>query len=161
MQKFGVRSGDFLVGVIARLEEQKGHIYLLEALAQLIPEFPQLKCLIVGDGKLRPYLEEKAREMGLSESALFVGIQKPINPILNAIDLFLLPSLWEGFSLAILEAMAMGIPVIATAVGGAAEGHPFRARWDSYSSPGCFHDSDHHSGSYSVSSKIPFNGAKR
>ena len=121
MQKFGVRSGDFLVGVIARLEEQKGHIYLLEALAQLIPEFPQLKCLIVGDGKLRPYLEEKAREMGLSESALFVGIQKPINPILNAIDLFLLPSLWEGFSLAILEAMAMGIPVIATAVGGAAE----------------------------------------
>jgi glycosyltransferase involved in cell wall biosynthesis len=49
------------------------------------------------------------------------GTQRPIAPILGALDLFLLPSLWEGFSIAILEAMAMGVPVIATAVGGAAE----------------------------------------
>jgi len=120
-EKFGVKPDHFLLGVIARLEEQKGHIYLLEALRQLIPKFPQIKCLVVGDGKLRPHLEEKTSEMGLSDSVLFVGTQKPTAPILSILDLFLLPSLWEGLSLAMLEAMAMGTPVLATAVGGAAE----------------------------------------
>ena len=59
--------------------------------------------------------------MGLSEQVLFVGTRKDIPAILAALDLFILPSLWEGFSLAILEALAMGTPVIATAVGGASE----------------------------------------
>jgi glycosyltransferase involved in cell wall biosynthesis len=120
-EKFGVRPDDFLLGVIARLEEQKGHIYLLEALGQLIPKYPRIKCLVIGDGKLRHSLEKKTEQMGLSSSILFVGTQKPTTPILNILDLFLLPSLWEGLSLAMLEAMAMGTPVLATAVGGAAE----------------------------------------
>ena len=60
-------------------------------------------------------------EMGLSERVLFAGTRKDVPEILAALDLFVLPSLWEGFSLALLEALAMGTPVIATAVGGAAE----------------------------------------
>jgi glycosyltransferase involved in cell wall biosynthesis len=120
-RRFGIGPEDYLIGVIGRLEEQKGHIYLLEALARLVSEFPQIKVLIVGKGNLRPFLEKKAQELGLSKNVLFLGVQKPINPILEALDLFLLPSLWEGFSLAILEAMSMGLPVVATAVGGAAE----------------------------------------
>jgi len=120
-QKFGVKPEDFLIGVVARLEEQKGHMYLFRALRQLIPDFPQIKVLIVGDGTLRPVLEAKVMEMGLSEQVLFAGTQKDIPEILAALDLFILPSLWEGFSLALLEALAMGNPVIATAVGGASE----------------------------------------
>ena len=88
---------------------------------RLIPDFPQIKVLVVGDGTLRPVLEAQVTEMGLSEQVLFVGTRKDIPVILAALDLFILPSLWEGFSLAILEALAMGTPVIATAVGGASE----------------------------------------
>jgi glycosyltransferase involved in cell wall biosynthesis len=120
-QKFGVKPEDFLIGVVARLEEQKGHIYLFRALTQLLPAFPQIKVLIVGDGSRRSALEFSVREMGLSERVLFVGTRKDIPEILAALDLFIQPSLWEGFSLAILEALAIGAPVVATAVGGAAE----------------------------------------
>jgi glycosyltransferase involved in cell wall biosynthesis len=120
-RKFGVKPEDFLIGVVARLEEQKGHIYLFRALTHLLPEFPQIKVLIVGDGGLRSVLEAGVREMGLSEQVLFTGTQEGIPEILAGLDLFILPSLWEGFSLAILEALAMGTPVVATAVGGAAE----------------------------------------
>ncbi len=120
-RKFGVKPEDFLIGVIARLEEQKGHIYLFRALMRLIPDFPQIKVLVVGDGTLRPVLEAQVMEMGMSEEVLFVGTRKDIPEILAALDLFILPSLWEGFSMALLEALATGTPVIATAVGGASE----------------------------------------
>jgi len=120
-QEFGVKPEDFLIGVVARLEEQKGHRYLFRALRQLIPDFPQIKVLIVGDGTLRPVLEVQVMEMGLSERVLFGGTRKDVPEILAVLDLFVLPSLWEGFSLALLEALAMGTPIIATAVGGAPE----------------------------------------
>jgi glycosyltransferase involved in cell wall biosynthesis len=120
-QKFGVKPEDFLIGVVARLEEQKGHIYLFRALRRLMPDFPQIKVLVVGDGTLRPVLEAQVMEMGLSEQVLFAGTRKDILEILATLDLFILPSLWEGFSIALLEAMAMGRPVIATSVGGASE----------------------------------------
>jgi len=120
-RKLGVKPEDFLVGVVARLEEQKGHIYLFRALRQLLPDFPQIKVLVVGDGTLRPVLEAKAKEMGFSEQVLFLGTRKDIPEILASLDLFILPSLWEGFGLAIVEAMSMGIPVVATAIGGVDE----------------------------------------
>ncbi len=117
----GIKHQDVVIGVIARLEEQKGHQVLLEALS-LIPDLPtNLKVLIVGDGKLRLSLEEETKKRGLSSRVVFLGTRKPIFPILKALDLFLLPSLWEGFSIALLEALAMGVPVIATKVGGAEE----------------------------------------
>jgi glycosyltransferase involved in cell wall biosynthesis len=118
----GIGAEEFVIGVIARLEEQKGHRFLLEALSQL-PESPAscLKILIVGDGQLRSVLEAETKKRGLSSKVFFLGTRKPITPILKALDLFLLPSLWEGFSMAILEAMAAGVPVIATRVGGAGE----------------------------------------
>jgi glycosyltransferase involved in cell wall biosynthesis len=119
--QLGIRPEEMAIGVVARLEEQKGHKVLLEALSQ-IPELPpSLKVLIIGDGKLRSQLEQDTLKRGLSSQVIFLGTRKPIFPILKALDLFLLPSLWEGFSMAILEAMAMGLPVIATKVGGAEE----------------------------------------
>lgn len=119
--QLGIKPEEYVIGVVARLEEQKGHRILLEALSRNRAILSSLKVLIVGDGKLRTVLEEEAREKGLSSQVLFLGTRKPILPILKALDLFLLPSLWEGFSMAILEAMAAGIPVIATRVGGAEE----------------------------------------
>jgi glycosyltransferase involved in cell wall biosynthesis len=120
-RRFGIKAEDFLIGVIARLEEQKGHIYLLQAMSQVVRNYRAVKVLVVGDGKLRSFLQERTRTLGLSDFVLFAGTQRPTDPILRALDLFLLPSLWEGFSISILEAMAMGVPVVATAVGGASE----------------------------------------
>ncbi len=117
----GIETEEFAIGVIARLEEQKGHRYLLEALSQIPESLASLKILIVGDGQLRSVLEAETKKRGLSSKVFFLGTRKPITPILKALDLFLLPSLWEGFSMAILEAMAAGVPVIATRVGGAGE----------------------------------------
>jgi glycosyltransferase involved in cell wall biosynthesis len=117
----GIKTDEFVIGVIARLEEQKGHRFLLEALAQKPKILASLKVVIIGDGKLRSRLEAYSQEKGLASQVLFLGTQEPIFPILKALDLFLLPSLWEGFSVAILEAMAAGVPVIATRVGGAEE----------------------------------------
>jgi glycosyltransferase involved in cell wall biosynthesis len=120
-RRFGIKAEDFLIGVIARLEEQKGHIYVLQAMSQVVRNYRAVKVLVVGDGKLRSFLQERTRTLGLSDFVLFAGTQRPTDPILRALDLFLLPSLWEGFSISILEAMAMGVPVVATAVGGASE----------------------------------------
>ena len=119
--ELGIKPDEYVIGVIARLEEQKGHRYLLEALSNIPEHLGSLKILIVGDGQLRSALEAETKKRALSSNVLFLGTRKPIAPILKALDLFLLPSLWEGFSMAILEAMAAGIPVIATLVGGAGE----------------------------------------
>ncbi len=119
--ELGIKPDEYVIGVIARLEEQKGHRYLLEALSHIPEHLASLKILIVGDGQLRSALEAETKKRALSSNVFFLGTRKPITPILKALDLFLLPSLWEGFSMAILEAMAAGIPVIATMVGGAGE----------------------------------------
>ena len=119
--ELGIKPDEYVIGVIARLEEQKGHRYLLEALSIIPEHLASLKILIVGDGQLRSVLETETKRRALSSNVFFLGTRKPIAPILRALDLFLLPSLWEGFSMAILEAMAAGVPVIATSVGGAGE----------------------------------------
>ncbi|HMK66112.1 MAG TPA: glycosyltransferase [Thermodesulfobacteriota bacterium] len=117
----GLGPDDLVIGVVARLEEQKGHKILLEALSSIPSIPPNLKVLFVGNGKLRSALEAETQRRGLSRQVVFLGTRQPVSPILRALDLFVLPSLWEGFSMALLEAMAMGLPVIATKVGGAAE----------------------------------------
>jgi glycosyltransferase involved in cell wall biosynthesis len=119
--ELGIKPDEYVIGVIARLEEQKGHRYLLEALSIIPEHLASLKILIVGDGQLRSVLETETKRRALSSNVFFLGTRKPIAPILRALDLFLLPSLWEGFSMALLEAMATGVPVIATRVGGAGE----------------------------------------
>jgi glycosyltransferase involved in cell wall biosynthesis len=117
----GIKTDEVAIGVVARLEEQKGHKVFLEALSLIPHLMADLKVLFVGDGKLRLALEAETQKRGLSDRVIFLGTRKPIFPILEALDLFVLPSLWEGFSLALLEAMGMGLPVIATRVGGAEE----------------------------------------
>lgn len=119
--ELGIRPEEMVIGVIARLEEQKGHIYLLKALSLRRNLLPSLKVIIVGDGKLRSFLEKESEKRGLSSHVFFLGTRKPIFSIFKALDLFLLPSLWEGFGVAIVEAMAAGVPVIATAVDGVKE----------------------------------------
>lgn len=111
----------FTLGTIGRLEEQKGHRFLLAAIPELLPHLPDLQVILVGDGRLRPALEEQVRSLGLSRRVHLLGTRRDLPRLYRAMDLFVLPSLWEGLPLVLLKAMAAGLPVIATRVSGAAE----------------------------------------
>jgi glycosyltransferase involved in cell wall biosynthesis len=113
-----------IVGTVCRLvEPKKGVSVLLRAMAALQKDGndPHCQLLIVGDGPARASLEALSRQLGLSERTVFAGTRRDIPRILPLLDLFVLPSLYEGFGIAILEAMAAGKPVVATAVGGIPE----------------------------------------
>lgn len=101
----------------ARLHTQKGHRYLLEA-ATLVPD----ACFVLaGDGPERSALEQQARELGIHERVRFLGQRQDVPQLLSLCDLFVLPSLYEGLPLSVLEAMAAGKPIVATRIGGTDE----------------------------------------
>jgi glycosyltransferase involved in cell wall biosynthesis/aminoglycoside phosphotransferase (APT) family kinase protein len=106
-----------LVLTPARLNAQKGHDTLLEATA----EVPDALFLLAGDGPERGRLEARAAELGVAERVHFLGRREDVPQLLAACDVFALPSLYEGSSLAVLEAMAAGIPVVSSAIGGTEE----------------------------------------
>lgn len=111
-------SGKKIVGMVARLYPQKGHIYLLRAAKRIIHQIPEVSFLIVGDGPLRTYLEKTVAEFGLGNHVIFTGSVRNPRPFYSLMDISVLSSKIEGFSNVILESMASGIPVVATRVGG-------------------------------------------
>lgn len=118
-KNLGIASTDLVIGTVGNMRHDiKGQRYLLEAAEQVLKEIPKMKLVLVGDGPLRPQYEEQAKKLGIEEQVLFLGLRADIPAILKAIDIFCLPSLTEGFSNAILEAMASLKPVVATRVGG-------------------------------------------
>lgn len=117
-RRLGLVEGDSAVGVIAHLSPVKGHGELLEATALLAPRWPRLKLMVVGDGLLRAALEAQARTLGIEDRVCFTGGRSDVADVLAALDLVVLPSHTEGMSNALLEAMAMARPVVATAVSG-------------------------------------------
>jgi glycosyltransferase involved in cell wall biosynthesis len=106
-----------IVLTVARLDAQKGIAHLLDAAAAV----PHASFAIAGDGPDRAALEERAASLGLGDRVRFLGHRHDVPALLAASDLFALPSMYEGLPLAVLEAMAAGVPVIATAAGGTGE----------------------------------------
>jgi glycosyltransferase involved in cell wall biosynthesis len=111
----------FCLGTVGRLEDQKGHAYLLQALPAMLAEIPDVTVLLAGDGRLRPSLEKLAQDLQVADRVRFLGTRRDMPLIYRATDVFVLPSLWEGLPLALLEAMGAGLPVVATQVGGIKE----------------------------------------
>ncbi len=110
-----------VVGTIAHLSPEKGLTHLIDA-AALIPDVhSRLRFVIVGDGKCRSELEQQVEDLGLEECFQFAGFQNTVNRYLRSFHIFVLPSLSEGLSSAILAAMASSLPVIATDTGGIPE----------------------------------------
>jgi len=107
--------------VAGRLEEQKGHDLLFEALVPLLRQGLDFTLAVAGDGSRRGWLEQRALSLGLSPRVQFVGQLDDVGPLLAAADGVILPSRWEGLPLVLLEAMARGRPIVATAVGGVAD----------------------------------------
>lgn len=106
------------IGYLGRLSPEKGLIYLIEAVSQLFNSTMRLKLIIVGDGPERAKLERKVKGAGLESKIVFAGFQTETEEWYRIFDSFVLPSLTEGTPLALLEAMAAGLPVVASAVGG-------------------------------------------
>lgn len=111
-----------LIGTIARLEEQKGHYFLLQAARQVLEQFPDARFVMVGDGSLRDRLQnELTPELGLQESVIWIRERNDIPALMAACDMIVLPSLFEGLPLTALEAMAAGRPFVGTTCCGTAE----------------------------------------
>lgn len=111
-------AGMTLVGYVGRLTAEKGLSYLLRALTDMPASFVEpVHAVIVGDGECRGAIEMEARAQGLSERVHFLGNRRDTPLLYAAFDVFVLPSLREGFPMVLLEAMASGLPVIATRVG--------------------------------------------
>jgi len=109
------------VGVLTRLDSRKGLPYLIEAIGQLCRDLPNIRLLIGGEGEERPALEERVRLLDLTERVVFTGAVPEPASFYRRLDLFVLPSLDEAFGLVLLEAMAAGLPVVGTRVGGVPE----------------------------------------
>jgi glycosyltransferase involved in cell wall biosynthesis len=112
---------EIVLGTAGRLVELKGIEYLLRAAAALRSEFPALRVEIAGAGPQREKLEEAVVHAGLKEHVRFLGWVDDLPSLLSRWDVFVMPSLEEGFPIAALDAMAAGLPVVATAVGGVPE----------------------------------------
>lgn len=115
---FGFTSTQPVFGIIGRLMPQKNVSMFLHAAVEILRSQPDARFLIVGDGELRTKLEAQAKDLGLLPSVIFTGMRKDIPIILNAIDVLVLSSLWEGLPVILLEAMAASRPVVSTAVDG-------------------------------------------
>ena len=120
----GLQEGLPIIGTVCRLvEPKKGLRYLLEAMAHLEREAgkPVCQVLIVGEGPAEKTLRALSEQLGIGSRVVFAGMRRDIPQLLALMDIFVLPSLYEGFGIAILEAMATGKPVVASTVGGIPE----------------------------------------
>jgi glycosyltransferase involved in cell wall biosynthesis len=109
------------LGIAGRLNSEKGHEVLLKSMAKLKSSFPHLCLKVAGDGPLRNSLEKECDSLGLKNQVVFLGYQEDMKAFLSGIDIFVLSSHYEGFGLVLVEAMAAGLPVVATDVGGVGE----------------------------------------
>ncbi len=122
--ELGLRHDMPVIGTICRLEEpRKGLSVLLEAMAKMVASSASRPCqlLIVGEGSALKALEDLSARLGLSQWVIFAGMRRDVARVLPLLEVFVCPSISEGFGIAIVEAMAAGRPVVATAVGGIPE----------------------------------------
>lgn len=117
-QRLGFEEKDPVLIVIARLHWGKGHRLLLDAMPQLLRSYPALKVVFLGEGAEAPQLRERCRVLGITNCVHMPGYQKNVQDWLAAADINVLPTLYEGLPLTILEAMAAGLPTVASNVGG-------------------------------------------
>ncbi len=112
---------EILILSVGRITSQKGHAYLLEAIPQVLQEYSKAVFAIVGDGPLLPDLKEQAEVLGIASAVRFLGTRDDIYRLLEAADVFVLPSISEGMPMALLEAMGMGVTVLASNLEGIAD----------------------------------------
>jgi glycosyltransferase involved in cell wall biosynthesis len=120
-QELGIPENALVFGTVGRLNAQKGHRFLLDAAARVLPRVPTARALIVGDGDLMGELRQQAADLGIADRVVFAGHRTEVPDLLGALDVFCISSLYEGTPLALFEAMAAGRAIVSTAVDGCQE----------------------------------------
>ncbi len=120
-KKYALTENDLVIGIVARLDSRKGYFYLLDAVAKIIKDYPEVKLICAGGGDLQPELGAYSRKLGIDKRVIFTGTVEDIPSFLGLLDIFTLPSLDEGLGIVILEAMNSGLAVVASNVGGIPE----------------------------------------
>jgi len=120
-RQLGIDPAAFVIGTAGRLSPVKGQAGLLRAVRQIRDAQPGTICVMVGGGPLEAELRAEATTLGIAEACRFTGARDDVHDLVGAMDVFVLPSLSEGIPMALLEAMALGTPVVASAVGGVPE----------------------------------------
>jgi glycosyltransferase involved in cell wall biosynthesis len=110
----GIPPGTMAIGTVTRLMPSKGNQYLVEAARQVIDTVPEARIYIVGEGELQRELEARAAALRLGDRLVFTGFRRDVAEALAAFDVVVFPSLWEGTPLTVLEALAMGKPIVST-----------------------------------------------
>lgn len=116
--ELGWPAGSRIIGTVGRLQPVKDHALLLRAFAKVRMQVPEAVLAVVGDGPLRAALETQAEQAGISDAVRFMGDRHDVPRLLTGMDVFALSSASEGYSIALLEACAAGLPIVATDVGG-------------------------------------------
>jgi len=119
--ELGIDPKNHVIGTIGRMVNEKGQIYLIEAIKIIKKEIKNVQCIFLGNGPALPLLKKRASELKIEESCIFIGVRQDVELIYSLLDLFILPSLREPFGIVLLEAMASRVPVIATNKGGPCE----------------------------------------
>ena len=115
-RELGIDADAWVVGTVGRVAVEKNHARLLRAMAPLLG--PKTRLIVAGDGPLLPGLKELAAQLGVAGFAHLLGVRRDVPDVLNALDVFAMSSDTEGLPLGVLEAMATGLPVVSTSVGG-------------------------------------------
>ncbi|MBV8719929.1 MAG: glycosyltransferase [Chloroflexi bacterium] len=112
----GIDPSEFVVGNVGRLALQKGQRHLIGAMPLLLERVPRAHAVIAGSGDLEDYLRDLALEVGVADRVHVLGPRRDVPALMHAMDVFAMPSIWEGFGLVLLEAMAAGRPIVASRV---------------------------------------------
>jgi glycosyltransferase involved in cell wall biosynthesis len=118
LDELGLDESNKLVGIVARLDPIKNHALLINAMKEVHERIPEARLIVVGDGPLSDELEQQTSELNVKDVVIFMGERGDVPRILSGLDLFVLSSLSEGMSITLVEAMAAGLPIVVTDVGG-------------------------------------------
>jgi glycosyltransferase involved in cell wall biosynthesis len=117
----GIPEGAPVLGTVGNFKPQKGHRYLLEAAVRVCQTFPDARFVLVGQGALEEALHRQVRQLGLEDRVIFAGPRSDAACLTASFDCFVLPSVYEGLSIALVEALSLGIPAVVTKTGGVTE----------------------------------------
>ena len=117
-RELGIPEDAYVIGSVGRLCEQKGFDLLVDAAAEVVKATPEAWFLIVGDGDAAETLKQQAASLGIGRRVIFTGQRSDVEALLTAMDLFVCSSRWEGLSTVLMEAMAAGVPIVATDIPG-------------------------------------------
>lgn len=110
--EFGIGKNDLVIGHVGRFNPQKNHVFLIDVFAECVKLNPEAKLLLVGDGAGKAKIQEKIKKLGIDKKVIFAGIRSDVERLLQAMDVFVFPSLYEGLPVTMVEAQAAGLPCV-------------------------------------------------